>query len=152
MRRAPLSVHPSSFLVHPSFLIPHLSSLIPLFVLLLLPGCGGGGPTVAPVSGTVQYNGKPLAQGEISFHPTNGQRPAYGKIKDGEIVEVKTADQEGVIVGPCQVKVTSVEPAADMYTPSRSLIPQRYADPKKSGLTADIKTGQTNEVKFDLKN
>ena len=92
-----------------------------------------------------------MPQGEISFHPTNGQRPAYGKIADGKITGVKTADQEGVIVGNCQIAVKSVEEAPDMYTPSKSLIPQLYADPKKSGLTAEIKAGQTNEVKLELK-
>ena len=144
MQRAPFPVHHSSFIVH------HYSSLI-LLVALVLPGCGGGGPTLAPVSGTVNYNGTPLAQGEISFHPADGRRPAYGKIQDGKIVDVKTADDEGVIVGTCQVGVTSVEAAADMYTPSKSLIPQRYADPKKSGLTCEIKEGQTNEVELELK-
>jgi hypothetical protein len=143
MQCSPFRIHPSSFILHPSALI--------LSLALVLPGCGGGGPALAPVSGTVNYNGKPLAQGEISFHPAGGQRPAYGKIQDGKIVDVKTADKEGVIVGPCQVGVTSVQAAADMYTPSKSLIPQRYADPKKSGLSCEIKKGQTNQVEFELR-
>ena len=127
----------------------------PILVLLMLPlalllGCGGGGPETAPVAGTVHYAGNPLAQGEISFHPNDGQRPAYGKIEDGNIVDVRTADEEGVIVGNCQVAVKSIEEAPDMYTPSKSLIPQLYADPKKSGLTAEIKAGRTNQVELEL--
>jgi len=126
-------------------------ALVPFcFALALILGCGGGGPETAPVAGTVNYGGKPLAKGEISFHPNDGQRPAYGKITDGKIVDVKTADQDGVIVGNCQVAVKSIEEAPDMYTASKSLIPQLYADPKKSGLTAEIKAGQTNQVELEL--
>lgn len=121
-----------------------------LGVTLLL-GCGSGGPALAPVSGTVSYNGTPLANGEISFHPTDGKRPAYGKIVDGKIVDVKTADRNGVTVGPCQIAVKSVQAAADMYTPSKSLIPERYADPKKSGFTKEIKGGETNSLALELK-
>ena len=151
MQRAPFRVRSSSFIIHhSSFFIPPPSSLI-LLLALILPGCGGGGPTLAPVSGTVNYNGQPLAQGEISFHPADGRRPAYGKVQDGKIVDVKTADDEGVIVGTCRVGVTSVQAAADMYTPSKSLIPQRYADPEKSGLTCEIKQGQTSQVELELK-
>jgi len=145
MQCSPFRVHRSSFIIH------RCSSLIFLLVLaLVLPGCGGGGPTLAPVSGTVTYNDKPLAKGRICFQPASG-RPAYGDVVDGKIVDVKTADEAGVTVGACQVGITSVQEAADMYTPSKSLIPQRYADPKKSELKADIQKGQTTEVKFELK-
>ncbi len=126
--------------------------LPPSFLILLASGCGGsGGPVCAPVAGTVNFRGQALPQGDISFHPNDGQRPAYGRIQDGKIVDVTTLDQgDGVPVGPCKVAVKAVQAAADMYTPSKSLIPERYADPNKSGLTADIQKGQTNQVQYDL--
>lgn len=122
-----------------------------LSLILALPGCGGGGgPVLAPVEGTVNYQGKPLAQGEISFHPADGQRPAYGRVENGRVVGVATLEKAGVPVGPCNVAVKSVQEAPDMYTPSKSLIPERYADPAKSGLSATIEKGKTNQVQFDL--
>jgi hypothetical protein len=119
--------------------------------MMLLVGCGGGGPALSPVSGTVTFDGKPLAKGRICFQPAAG-RPAYGDIVDGKIVDVTTLEKgDGAIVGAHKVGITSVEEAADMYTPSKSLIPGRYADPKKSGLSAEIKQGESNEVAFELK-
>ena len=55
-------------------------------------------------------------------------------------VDVRTfgAKGDGVTVGPCQVIVQSIERGADMYTPSKLLIPARYSDVKNSGLTATI--------------
>jgi hypothetical protein len=120
------------------------------FGLTLLLGCGGGGPSLAPVSGTVTHNGKPLVKGRICFQPATG-RPAYGDIVDGKIVDVRTGDNEGVILGPSQIGVSSRTEAADMYTPSESLTPEHYADPKKSGFHIDIRQGETNRVELELR-
>jgi len=119
--------------------------------LLLAAGCGrSGGPTLAPVSGTVTYNGQPLEQGTIIFHPPKG-RPSHGKIENGKITEVTTLDPgDGAVVGPNQVAIQSVERSTDINTPSKLLIPQRYGNPKESGLTAEVKEGQANEFTFEL--
>lgn len=115
-------------------------------------GCGGGGdgPVTAPVTGTVTYKGQPLAQGTITFYPASG-RPAYGKIQNGRIVEVTTlTTNDGATVGPNKVTIQSVEGLEDMYKPAKWLIPERYGSLQQSGLTAEIKPGQTNELTFAL--
>ena len=119
--------------------------------VMLVLGCGRGDlPTLGHVKGTVTYQGKPLAEGEIIFYPATG-RPAYGKIKDGEIVDVTTLESnDGVTAGTNQVGIQSVEGGDDMYAEVKWLIPQRYGNPKQSGLTADIKQGETNELTFTL--
>ena len=121
-------------------------------VTVLVIGCGrGDGPTLAPVAGTVTHNQQPLAEGTITFYPAAG-RPAYGKIQNGQIVEVTTLDpNDGVTVGTSRVSIQSVEQGADMYTESKSRIPERYANPEQSGLTAEITEGQTNDLTFGLK-
>ncbi|MFM7243213.1 MAG: hypothetical protein ACKO40_03435 [Planctomycetaceae bacterium] len=44
----------------------------------------GCGPTSSTVSGTVTFNGEPVASGAISLFPTDGKgSPAGGLIKDG---------------------------------------------------------------------
>ena len=82
------------------------SSLMKNYVLLMLSllicGCGGGiddAPEVALVKGSVMWNGKPLDEGTIVFHPTSG-RSASGTIKGGEIIEVTTTKKgDGAPVG-----------------------------------------------------
>lgn len=120
----------------------------------LLGGCGGAQSQQSPlgkVTGTVEYNGKPLPQGTIAFISEKA-RPASGKIKDGQIIEVTTyTSDDGAPIGKHKVTITAVDnPNADMYTKTKSLIPVKYNDPNKSGLTAEIKTGD-NALKFDLK-
>lgn len=51
------------------------------FSLLALAGCGG--PSVAPVNGTVSYDGKPVNGGTLTFSPV---------VMDGAPVPVKSAD------------------------------------------------------------
>lgn len=136
--------------------------LVLFLPLFLLAGCGG--PNLAKVTGTVTYDDKPLAQGTIHFE-TPGARPATGKIVDGKIVEVTTyTTGDGVPVGSHKVAIYSLEgggaggaknpgdasagPAAMQTT---SLIPTKYNDPEKSGLTAEVKSGGANELKFELK-
>jgi hypothetical protein len=113
-----------------------------------LTGCGGGGPELATVTGTVTYKKEPLKQGTIVFHPENG-RPATGKIVNGQILDVATNKSgDGVTVGANKVTISARENPDDMYN-EKSLIPQKYNDFKKTNLSADIKSGK-NEVKFDL--
>jgi len=114
----------------------------------LLAGCGGGG--FAPVAGTVTYKNEPLKEGSIAFHPEKG-RPAHGKIRDGKIVEVTTETAgDGARVGPVRVTIQAVTGGSDMYAKHKSLVPDKYGDPSKSGLTAEIKP-DANDLKFDLK-
>lgn len=113
-------------------------------------GCGSGEEPV-PIKGTVTYRGKPLDQGEISFYPEGG-RPASGKIVAGQITDVTTfVLNDGVLPGKCRVAVQSVENAGDMYKKHRSLIPDTYATPERSGLTAEVARGGENSLVFDLK-
>ena len=46
--------------------------------------------------------------------------------------------------------VQAVTNADDMYAKHKALVPERYGNPEKSDLTAEIKPGK-NELKFQLK-
>jgi len=135
-----------------------------LFPLSLV-GCSGNEPTAA-VTGTVTVDGKPLAEGTIIFEAT-GSRPATGKIKDGEIVEVFTYEtDDGAPVGSHKVAISARPPASDAATKGnpgeakkmdanymgggKSLIPTRYGDPSSSGLTATVEKGKENRFEFKL--
>jgi hypothetical protein len=119
-----------------------------LISLASLAGCSKG-PALATVTGTVTYKGQPLKEGTITFIPADG-RSATGKIVAGKITEVSCYDiNDGVPVGKHKVLIHSAQEGADMYAPSKSLIPEKYGSLDKSELTADIKPGE-NTVTFDL--
>jgi hypothetical protein len=128
-------------------------ALFPIIVCLFLTsGCGGKSdrPKLVPVQGTVSYKGQPLADGTIAFHPQKG-RIGTGKIKNGKITDVTSYEpNDGLPVGPYRVAVQSLTNAADMYAEHKSLIPERYAEVDKSGLTAEIKDAKENVLSFDL--
>ncbi len=61
----------------------------PLLVLLvptlLLVGCAPSGPPMYTVTGTVTFDGQPVAAGDILFRDATGQTRSYaGKIVNGE--------------------------------------------------------------------
>lgn len=121
--------------------------------LLLCGGCGKTNRNLAPVSGEVFYKGKPLAYGTITFVSAKN-RSGSGEIKDGKIVNVMTFEKnDGVPVGRIQIAISALDRSEKyrnkMVPPS--LIPRKYDDYSKSGLTAKIVAGQNNELRFDLK-
>ncbi len=121
-------------------------------MLLVVLGCGGSDKAkLAPVSGTVTYKDAPLKNGSITFLPESG-RSAGGKIVDGQITEVTTYDiGDGSPIGTHKVIITSVESKGEgTQAVTKSLIPAKYGDRVKSGLTATIEAGKKNVVDFKL--
>lgn len=113
-------------------------------------GCGSGGPVVVPVHGTVTHQGIPLKKGGITFMPAEG-RSAFGRIVDGQIVEVTTLKKgDGVIVGMARVAIQATTNLGEIQGPHTPLIPQRYFDPVTANLTVEIKADGPNELQFEL--
>lgn len=105
---------------------------------------------LAEATGIVTYNGTPLPHGRLAFHPENG-RSASATIEDGAIVSPSTYEAgDGLPVGMLKVTVSALDnPQADMYTPTKSLIPARYGNPNHSGLQVEIQPGQ-NTLTLEL--
>jgi hypothetical protein len=121
----------------------------------LLTGCGGSSKT-AVVSGKVSYKGRPVTGGTIKFIPADNGPPSLGPINpDG------TFSFGGVPFGTMQIgidtesvrnaaradytKTGKAPPGTQMppSTPHAAYVPlpKKYADPKTSGLTWDLKRG-----------
>ena len=123
---------------------------------LLLSGCGSGAGTV--VTGSVTYEGQPVAKGEITFTPADGIGPVAG----GEIVAGQYRVTE-LAPGPKVVQVTSVEDSAPVLSsadmaqaaasgkpaapPPKVLVPP---DAIGNGATVEIKAG-SQQHDFPLK-
>lgn len=139
-----------------SFASRDVKPAISIFCLALLSGlagCGGSTnpPTVA-VGGTVTFKGEPLTSGTVRFNPADPQkgRPAEGQIeKDGRFTLSTYKQGDGALAGEYGVSVTSFTdgpkvPAKDkgMGLGDVSAIPQKYGNPKTSGLKETVAAGK----------
>jgi len=108
-----------------------------VFITALTLGCGSG--TGVPVSGTVTYNGKPLAEGDIIFAPAGGPGvEAAGKIAGGSYSLT-------ALPGPVLVKIyaTREEGPKD---PAMGMAPRKQYLPAKYNVSSELK----REVSSDL--
>lgn len=89
-------------------------------LILTLPGCGGDGK-LAPVSGTVKLNGKPVAGVEVMFQPVAGESvndpgPAAVGLTDADghyTAKVIGEDKSGATVGKNRVMFSGHAAAED---------------------------------------
>jgi hypothetical protein len=116
--------------------------------------CGPSGPKMYPVSGTVNWNGAPLPEGDIVFMPaTPGDVEDAGKIKAGKFAfEARPGSKKVKILatrgeGP-------VDPQMGMQ-PQVMYIPPKYSSGELTELKATVEesTGKDgkNVFPFDLK-
>lgn len=127
-----------------------------LGLLPLLGGCLSSGPELVAVSGTITYNGQPATQGAVTFQPAPGQpeelQPATGAINPDGTYTMTSAHGEGIPPGKYRVAIMSME-SVDLENPVQKwLVPQKYASPETSGLTADLSPSGPSSVtiNFDL--
>jgi hypothetical protein len=120
------------------------SVALPLAVPLV--GCDSG-PKCVPVSGQVLIDGEPVTAGTIQVVPAEG-RPAQGPIDEQGRFTLTTYDEnDGCVLGTHRVAVTATETLPDGRM--RELVPRKYADFSRSGLTVTI-DGPTRDKKIEL--
>jgi hypothetical protein len=115
-------------------------------------GCGGGGPRIVKVSGTVLLDGKPLnlppgVQAFVQFVPP-GAKPASGSIdpQTGRFSLTTYKPDDGCVVGDHKVAVIIRAMAGNE---SFSLIDEKYEKPETSGITVKI-DGPTDKLEINL--
>jgi len=144
-------------------------ALLPI-VLSVMCGCGGESFKIYPVSGSITFEGEPMAGGgSIAFIPIGESSDKRGKAPGGSIddsgnyILSTNAENDGSMVGEYRVVIvqeTVEEPEAtpDGTAPAEStsalpeklIIPAIYADFNASPLKATVEA-KTNEINFELK-
>jgi hypothetical protein len=131
--------------------------------ILTAVGCGHKGPPRAPVTGTIHYQGKPVIGAAVTFVPVEARfRIASGVTDEQGNYRLETLGYgEGAILGRHKVCVALREPEPPRKGPAlapfapkpirKPLLPLKYFDPEKSGLTADVGDVPENRFDFDLK-
>lgn len=113
-------------------------------------GCGGDGPELASVEGTVLLDGTPLENAKLVFTPTGPGRPSSGRTDaSGKYSLSYTSEEGGAILGEHLVDIsTYVRGDVDSGTvgaPER--LPMRYN--RKSELKRAVESGG-NVIDFEL--
>lgn len=140
----------------------------------LLTGCGGTDrPQMAPVTGRVTYQGKPVAGADVSFMSPASPRVAAGRTNSEGQYKLSTFNTgDGAVLGEHVVTISKAAPTTGAGTMSAdnpgadydkamkeaakakpkvdSELPAKYADPKESGLTRSVIAGDINSFNFDL--
>jgi hypothetical protein len=138
-----------------------------LFVLFCLTGCSkNDGPKTEYVEGNVTFNGQPLSKCLVVFHPVNESGvAASGTTNEQGIFRLTSlrggAKDAGAVVGEYRVAVSRDKDEPSSFREEKnaggtekipvfeSLIPLKYNDPTKSGLTATVEK-KKNQFQFTL--
>jgi hypothetical protein len=154
----------------------HWEMLLILAGMIVLSACSDSfddHPPVYPVKGKVVLRGKPTSGGTIIFEyagegsdapkgPPGQPFRVTGKIdNEGTFSLVAYAGSEGMPAGNYKVGILAVQGRSESNLLDRKMIlPKKavsavssnhYADPKTSGLTAQVSKDGPNEPLFDLK-
>lgn len=77
---------------------------------LLAVGCGSNGPDRFPLSGSVTFQGAPVAQGSIRFVPDDKAQQQEGAvIKDGKYTAMLTAGKKQVVIEAFRPKAVKAD-------------------------------------------
>lgn len=145
-------------------------------LLVGMTGCGDPGIGAVKVSGTVKLDGAPVRGASVIFNPDQGGQAAAG-LTDAEGKYKLTTEKagDGAVPGSYKISITKNEnETLDLPTKvdpndsksmdaiyskidtrkkqkSTNVIPEMYANPKGSGLSAEVKGSGTNNFDFELK-
>jgi len=151
-------------------------SLAALLALAVVVGCGGGGHKV---EGEVTLDGKPVEEALVTFLPDGTGEQAFGVTDSGGKFTLRTAKQKGAPPGNYKVTVTKTDKGQAFQkegkvapgtggsdyvkamtggkgvgtTPSgsKSLLPEKYATPKTTPLTATVPTSGSMKLELTSK-
>lgn len=123
-----------------------------LLLPLLLLGCGKSQLKLAPVSGRVTLDKKPLANAEIVFYPTelgedksaNLQSSSRTDEQGHYSLQTNEDKQNGAFVGTYKVRISVIERGESLI----NRIPKAYN--KNTTLTFTVTAEGTKDANFDL--
>ncbi|MCC9605040.1 carboxypeptidase-like regulatory domain-containing protein [Blastopirellula sp. JC732] len=137
-------------------------------------GCdlGANGPGTVPVTGKITYRGQPVPAAIVQFKPNDGDAShgAVGRSDAEGAFQMTTREFAGVVPGTYQITVvkydaktpeaSTKENEEEEYTPPdeharptpgpKNVLPAKYANADKSGLTAEVTPSGPNEVVLEL--
>lgn len=130
------------------------TAVFSLVLFLAFAGCGGrNSPSLADVSGTIQMDGKPLADASVTFIPASG-RPSTGTTDNRGYYTMTYSEQaDGVVPGSCRVMISTAKRGRENEDGESGLglpetVPAEYN--LDTSLVVDVKPGTSNTADFSL--
>lgn len=122
--------------------VQHRTAATIACLLIAIAGCGQPPDPHIPVSGKVTLAGEPLKTGTIVFIPNaaadNGSsEEARGLIREGAY-SLNVGERLGALPGNYKVAIYATD-ATDSTKLPLSLIDEKYNDPDRSGLKAEVR-------------
>lgn len=138
-------------------------------LLLAVSGCSSSG--LVTVTGEVRLDGEPVDSAAVMFFPKGTGRPAWAHTDDTGAFELTTyRNNDGAALGDYNVSVTKIveetvkvnrridsaeaEIRSELQGSGRRrevwLVPQRYSNPKESGLAYVVEAGGENHMVIEL--
>ena len=134
------------------------SLLLPMVLL----GCGESGSgakdwKLAPISGVVKLQGKPMENPVVTFIPDEGPTAVGIGNESGEF-SMRTNGSKGVVVGKCKVTVTSAGGVAaippsdgnEMKLVAKGKLNNKYASPDTTDLIVEVPEAGNEKMTLDL--
>lgn len=145
-----------------------------LALALILPGCGGSPPPgrkTAPVSGTVTFQGKPLADAKVFFFTekfsaygmtdaegkyriAQGAMPGSNKVFITKVTGGEGAVPAGIADDPGQIAAAGAAAQADGTRPKKGgpaeALPPDVSDAERTKLTFNVPEAGTDKADFSL--
>jgi hypothetical protein len=132
-----------------------MNAIRTLFLALTaaLLGCAPAAPKIAKVTGTVKFDGAPLAKGDIVFASATGGAPAMAAVANGKFELEAAVGKYRVEVRAMRASKTAPKntggPGSENASRDENYIPDRYND--NTTLSAEVLATGSNSIDFDLK-
>jgi len=125
-----------------------------IVALFAIAGCGDGRPGTVPVSGTVTYQGKPVAEAQVVFM-AEGARPASAVTDaEGRFTLSTFAPDDGAVAGEHRVTVSRWEKAnpadTSLYPEMKSVLPVKYSNPAETPLSRTVEPGPGHDFVLEI--
>lgn len=104
-------------------------------------------PTLCQVTGTVRYNGQPVTKGFVqTIYERRGVMGTLGSINPDGTFELTTNGVSGAYSGRHRVIVLCM----DGGFPPKSILPERYTEPRLTPLVINVSRTGPNKVQLEL--
>jgi hypothetical protein len=137
-----------------------------LLALVIVAGCNSSneGPSTYPVTGQVTLDGQPVAAADVAFLPSTSTPEAApaqavtdesGRFEVVSLFDQGRTSKAGMTAGTYGIQVTQLKPPppnAGLSQAPRNTLPQKYASPSTSGLSAKVVPDGENHFVFSLSN